>query len=83
MKAKIKNEISNLLTGNKNKQDIFVATSRQPGKYEFDGKEYNSAEFEELTKNYSKVVVFTPKKPCIQVSGIPTPITGMIIVPDN
>jgi hypothetical protein len=84
MKKNLKSELSNLLTGSNNKKDlIFVASSQEPGVYEFDGKTYNSSEFEELTKGYSKVVVFTPFRPCIQVNGKVEPITGMQIIKDE
>ena len=81
----IKNEISDLLSGNKSKQDIFIADTNgcEPGFYRYEGKFYNQNEFNELTKGCNKVIVFTLAKDKTELSDKVFPITGMNIIADS
>jgi hypothetical protein len=57
MRAKLKNEIKELITG---KQNILVvhAFRSEPGFFYHQGKKIDSSELELLSKQYNKTVIF-------------------------
>ncbi|MFA5298828.1 MAG: hypothetical protein WC389_11540 [Lutibacter sp.] len=85
MKKTIKNEITDILSGKKGNRDIFIADTYgcDPGFYRYDGKIYNQAEFNLLTMNCNKVIVFTLAKGKTELPDITFPITGMNIIADS
>jgi hypothetical protein len=60
MKNNLKKEIRDLLHGSKSNKGILVATNKEPGIYEVNGKKYNAGEFETLKNGYEKVVLMVP-----------------------
>lgn len=64
MKQKLRTEIKNLLSGNKEKQDIIMINTFEcePGTYRYKDKIINEVEKQELEKTCNILVIFVRKK---------------------
>jgi len=55
---KTKDQIKDLLSGNKGKKGTLVASQREPGIYIVGDIEYNEIDFEALCQNYENTITF-------------------------